>query len=338
MNAFLGAVLPVIAAPMAGAPTTLALVRAAAQAGGIGFLAGGYKPVSTLADQLTEMHAAGVPFGVNLFAPNPTPVEPAAFRRYAAEIAVDAARYGIDVRAQGPQEDDDGWQPKLDLLLGNPPPVVSFTFGLPPRQALQAFQEAGTRVVLTVTSRSEAKRAAELRPDALAVQSSDAGGHSGTFTPAVPVQQRAIESLLADVREVTDLPLIAAGGIGTAERVRDVIAAGAAAVMVGTALLRTDESGAGPAQRRALTEDRGTVVTRAFTGRPARALRNDFTERHSFTAPLGYPAIHHLTSGMRAGATKAGDGERINLWAGTEYRLARAGSAAAVVTELARLL
>jgi nitronate monooxygenase len=189
-----------------------------------------------------------------------------------------------------------------------------------------------------VTSAAEARQAASLQPDALAVQSSDAGGHSATFTPAVPAQPAGIEALLASVRVVTDLPLIAAGGIGTCERVRDVIASGAAAVMVGTALLRTDECGAGPAQKQAMTEDRGTVVTRAFSGRPARALRNEFTERHSARAPLGYPAIHHLTSAMRAAATKAGDAERINLWAGTEYRFASSGSAAGVVTELARLL
>ena len=108
--------------------------------------------------------------------------------------------------------------------------------------------------------------------------------------------------------------------------------------MVGTVLLRTDESGASPAQKQAMTERRGTVVTRAFTGRPARALRNGFAERHTAEAPLGYPALHHLTSEMRAAAARAGDAERLNLWAGTGYASAPTGSAEHVIKTLTKLL
>jgi nitronate monooxygenase len=334
----LGMRIPVIAAPMAGAPTTTRLVTAAAHSGGIGFLAAGYKSAELVARQVAEMHQAAIPFGVNLFAPSPTPVDPAQFRRYAAEIASDAAEYGIDLTGQLPREDDDEWQPKLDALLAAPPLLVSITFGLPSRREVAALQLAGSLVLITVTSAAEAALANEVQPDGLAVQSSAAGGHSGTFTPEILPIPLPLEELLASVRAVTQLPLIAAGGIATPERVRDVVAAGAQAVMVGTALLRTDESGASPAQKQAMTEERGTVVTRAFTGRPARALRNGFTERHSAGAPLGYPAIHHLTIGMRAAAAKAGDAERINLWAGTGYFTAPAGSAANVLSELALLL
>jgi nitronate monooxygenase len=334
----LGMRIPVIAAPMAGAPTTTRLVTAAAHSGGIGFLAGGYKSAELVASQVAEMHQAAIPFGVNLFAPNPTRVDPAQFRRYAAEIASDAAPYGIDLTAQQPREDDDEWQAKLDALLTTPPPLVSITFGLPSRREVAALQRAGSRVLITVTSAAEAALASEVQPDGLAVQSSAAGGHSGTFTPEILPTPVPLEELLASVSAVTQLPLIAAGGIATPRRVREVVAAGAQAVMVGTALLRTDESGASQAQKQAMTEERGTVVTRAFTGRPARALRNGFIERHSAAAPLGYPAIHHLTLGMRAAATKAGDAERINLWAGTGYFTAPLGSAAKVMSALTLLL
>jgi nitronate monooxygenase len=324
---------------MAGAPTTTRLVEAAASAGAIGFLAGGYKSAETVAHQVAEMHRAGVSFGVNLFAPNPVPVNPVDFRRYAAGIAADAAEYGIDLSGPRPREDDDDWHSKIEVLLANPVSLVSFTFGLPPADVVAALQRAGSRVVVTVTNPREAAEASEIRPDALAVQSGDAGGHSGTFTPAtLPATPVAIEELLRHVRGVTDLPLIAAGGIATPERVRDAIAAGAEAVMVGTVLLRTDESGASPAQKQAMTERRGTVVTRAFTGRPARALRNGFTERHTAEAPLGYPAVHHLTSEMRAAAARAGDAERLNLWAGTGYAFAPTGSAEHVIKSLTKLL
>jgi nitronate monooxygenase len=339
----LGLALPVIAAPMAGAPTTTRLVRAAAEAGGVGFLAAGYKSAEAVAAQLAEMQQAGVPFGVNVFAPNPTPVDATAFRSYAAEISADAARYGIDVSTQQPREDDDEWQAKLDVLITSPAPLVSFTFGLPPRSVVAALQRAGSRVVVTVTNPGEAVAAEEARPDALAVQGNEAGGHFGTFTPeatpeALSAQAMPTEIVFARIRAVTALPLIAAGGIATPERVRDLIAAGATAVMIGTALLRTDESGATPAQKQAMTEARSTVVTRAFTGRPARALENAFTARHTASAPLGYPAIHHLTSGLRAAAAKAGDAERLNLWAGTGYASAATGSAAEVIRLMARLL
>jgi nitronate monooxygenase len=337
--AALGLDLPVLAAPMAGAPSTTRLVKAAASAGGIGFLAAGYKSAELVADQIAEMHRAGVSFGVNLFAPNPTPVRPADFHRYAAEIAPDAAEFGIDLSEMQPLEDDDQWRSKIDVLLANPAPLVSFTFGLPPADVVAVLQRADSRVLVTVTNAREAAEATELRPDALVVQSGEAGGHSGTFTPStLPVTPVVIEELVSRVRAITVLPLIAAGGIATPERVRDAIAAGADAVMVGTFLLRTDESGAGRAQKHAMTEGRGTVVTRAFTGRPARALRNRFTESHTASAPLGYPALHHLTSGMRAAAAKAGDAEHLNLWAGTGYASAPTGSAATAIRGLTRLL
>jgi len=108
---------------------------------------------------------------------------------------------------------------------------------------------------------------------------------------------------------------------------------------VGTVLLRSDESGTSSVHRAALADpDRGeTVVTRAFTGRPARALPNAFSRAHDGSAPFGYPAIHHLTSPLRRAATAAGDAERVNLWAGTGYRQATAEPLAVILARLSRL-
>jgi NAD(P)H-dependent flavin oxidoreductase YrpB (nitropropane dioxygenase family) len=133
------------------------------------------------------------------------------------------------------------------------------------------------------------------------------------------------------------LPLIAAGGIDGPEAVARLIRAGAAAVAVGTLLLRTDEAGTSASHRAALADPAfgRTVITHAFTGRPARALYNGFIARHDATAPFGYPAVHHLTRPIRKAAGAAGDTDRLHLWAGTGYRRAPAGPAADVIRNLA---
>jgi nitronate monooxygenase len=332
--------LPVLAAPMAGGPTVPAMVVAAGRAGSLGFLAAGYKTPEAVADEVAAVRVTGVPFGVNVFAPNPVPVDAGEFDRYARAIEPEAEHYGVDVRGAVPREDDDGWRDKIDVLLDDPVPVVSFTFGVPEPAVVGALQRAGSVVVQTVTSPAEAAVAVAAGVDALAVQGAAAGGHSGTLTPgrvppAVPTVPTA--TLVADVRRATGLPLVAAGGIARPSDVADAIRAGASAVMVGTALLLAPESGASDAYRAAVTDaDRGdTVVTRAFTGRPARALRNRFVDRYDRAAPSGYPAIHYLTSPLRRAAAAAGDPEVINLWAGTGYRSAEPVPVATTLERLA---
>jgi nitronate monooxygenase len=333
----LGMVVPVIGAPMAGGPAGPPLVLAVNDAGGLGFLGAGYKTAQALADEIRVVRAAGTPFGVNLFAPPPVPIEPAEFRAYARRIAPEAARYDLDLSDAELIEDDDGWLAKIDLLLADPVPLVSVTFGLPDASMVAAFQRAGTAVAVTVTSAGEAALAAELKPDLLLVQGSAAGGHSGTFTPSRVPDPIPLPDLVRAVRSVTGLPLVGAGGIGTTDQAAAALQAGAAAIAIGTLLLRTDESEASATHQAALADParRGTVVTRAFTGRPARALRNEFSDRYSAAAPLGYPAVHYLTRAMRKAAAAAGDPERVHLWAGTGYQHAETGPAAAAVARLA---
>jgi nitronate monooxygenase len=326
----LGVTLPVLAAPMAGDAGTVALAVAAGRAGGLGFVAGGYKSATALGEQIAAVRAAGVPFGVNLFAPNPLPVDLAEFRRYAAVIGVETGP---------PVEDDDAWAAKTDILLADPVPLVSFTFGLPGTALIAALRERGTVVAQTVTSEAEAGAAAAAGADLLIVQGSAAGGHSGTWTPQRPTPAVPLPELVARVRSAAPLPVVAAGGLATGKDVAAIIATGAIAAMAGTAVLRTPEAGTSAAHRAALLDPRrGTVVTRAFTGRPARGLRNDFIDRYDRLAPYGYPALHHLTGPLRRAAAAAGDAERIHLWAGTGHRLAAADPAASVLTDLAGAL
>ncbi|HEX3829968.1 MAG TPA: nitronate monooxygenase [Sporichthyaceae bacterium] len=334
----LGVRIPVLAAPMAGGPTTPQMVVAAAEVGSLGFLAGGYKTAQALGEQIRQVRAATPTFGVNLFVPNPIPVDPEEFRRYAAAIQVEAAEHGLDLATAPLVEDDDDWPAKIELLIADPVPVVSFTFGLPDNRTLAELRRVGTLLVQTITSAEEARLAAEAGVDALAVQSVRAGGHSGTFTPRRRPANRPLSELVAEVRQAVRLPLIGAGGIAEGPDVAATLAAGASAVAVGTLLLLTPESGAGATYRAALAEKRAveTVVTAAFTGRPARGIRNGFTDRWTAAAPIGYPAVHHLTIPLRRAAAAAADSERLHLWAGTGHHAVEAQPTAAVLTELAR--
>jgi nitronate monooxygenase len=331
----LGAELPVLAAPMAGGPTTPALVLAATEAGSAGFLAGGYKTPEALEAEIAEVQARTSRFGVNLFAPHPTRVDPSAYAAYRERLLPLAERYGVELPAEA-REDDDHWQAKVDVLVAAAPPVVSFTFGLPDEASAGRLRRAGCVLVQTVTSAEEARTAGEARMDALAVQSAEAGGHSGTFTPDRPPARIPLPDLVRAVRAVTDLPLIAAGGVGTPTDVGAALGAGAGAVGIGTLLLLADEAGTNAAHRAGLLgADRGDpVTTAAFTGRPAGALRNQFLAAYDAVAPLGYPALHHLTSPIRRAAAAVGDAEHVNLWAGTGYRNTQARPAGEILVGL----
>jgi nitronate monooxygenase len=327
---------PIVAAPMSGGPTTPAMVCAATRAGGLGMLAAGYKTTEAVAAEIKQVRAEGVPFGVNVFAPNPLPVDPDSYRTYAAVIQREADQFGLTLPPD-PIEDDDQFDAKIALLLDDPVPIVSFTFGIPPSNVIGALQKAGTLVMQTVTTADQATQASAAGADLLAVQASTAGGHSATLTPREPVAATPIAELVRSVTAAVDIPVVAAGGIATPEDVVEVIQAGAAAAIVGTVLLRASESGASATHQAALIDPlrTETVLTRSFTGRPARGLRNSFIDAHEAQAPLGYPAIHYLTSPLRKAAAAAGKPDFVHLWAGTGYRHASAEPTADILQRLA---
>ncbi|WP_292672878.1 nitronate monooxygenase [Nocardioides sp.] len=325
---------PVLAAPMAGGPTTPALVLAASDAGSAGFLAAGYQTPDALVAQVEEVRARTDAYGVNVFAPNPLPVDPAAYAAYRELLLPLADHYQVDLPAE-PVEDDDHWHAKVDALASAGAPVVSFTFGIPGPWELDRLRRSGSLLVQTVTSPAEARQAAEAGVDALVVQSPDAGGHWGTLTPAAPPPRLVLPDLVSAVAAVVDLPLLAAGGVGSRDDVRAALAAGAEAVAVGTALLLAREAGTNPAHRAGLTDRGRPVTTHAFSGRPAGALPNGFLAAYDAAAPLGYPALHHLTAPIRRAAASAGDSEHVNVWAGTGYRSAEHRPAAEILRGLA---
>ncbi|MCX4750185.1 nitronate monooxygenase [Kitasatospora sp. NBC_01287] len=333
--------LPITAAPMAGGASTPELVAAVNAAGGLGWLAAGYKSATAMAEQIARTRElTGRPFGVNLFVPAATdPAALAAVPAYRAELLPEAERWGVALPGSIAPDDED-WAAKIAVLLADPVPLLSYTFALPTRQEAHALRAVGTAQVATVTSAAEARVAAALGMDALCVQGPEAGGHRGTHTAAAVPGGEPLLDLLALVRAAVDLPLIAAGGLGDGARIAAALGAGAAAVQLGTAFLLADEAGTSAPHRAALA-DRAfteTVRTRAFTGRVARGLRNSFTDRHADHAPHAYPEVHHLTAPLRAAAAGRGDTQQMHLWAGTAFRQARSGAAGEITARLWREL
>jgi nitronate monooxygenase len=327
---------PILVAPMAGGPSTPELAAAGTNAGGLGFIAAGYLTAEVFAERLTAARGlTSGPIGANLFAPQPSAGTTADIGRYAEALAAEAEHYGAQLGAQ--RWDDDHWAAKLEVLLDVRPPVASFTFGVPSEQECRRLREAGITVVGTVTTLSEARTAVASGVDAVAVQGPSAGGHRGTFDPAAQPATQPLGELLAEVKAAVDVPVVAAGGLMTAAEVGDVLAAGAVAAQLGTAFLLADEAGSSPVHRGALQDPQfaETVVTRCFSGRYARGLRNRFIEDHDGAAPFGYPEIHHMTSPLRAAAVRAGDPHGTNVWAGTGFQKARTGTVAEIMSSLA---
>lgn len=324
----------VVAAPMAGGPSTAALAAAVGEAGGLGFLAAGYRSADAVAEEIARLRGlTSAPFGVNVFSPTPTPPEEAArVAAYARLLAPRAAALGA--RLGEPVHGDDHHDAKVDLLARLRPSVVSFAFGVPPARSVEALHAAGVPVWLTVTSPEDAVAATAAGADALVVQGWEAGGHRGGSSDAEPAQLGLLP-LLALVRRVTGLPLVAAGGIADGRGVAAVLAAGASLAQLGTAFLRCPEAGTAPVHAAALAEERPTTVTRVFTGRRARALVNRATAELAADAPAAYPEVHALSQPLRAAARAAGDAEELHLWAGQAHGLAEPVPAGDLVARLA---
>lgn len=329
---------PIVAAPMAGGPSTPELVAAVAEAGGLGFLAGGYLSPDALVERIEQTRElTGVAFGVNLFVPADLDRDRdlAAVQEYADRLRFGARRLGAKLGSVD-WHDRDRFEDKVTLLLDDPVAVVSFTFGIPPEHVITALHGCGTEVVITVTDPDEALAAARAGAAALCIQGAAAGGHRGTHDAAAIPNEDSWTELLRRCRSVAALPMIVCGGIMTRAQVEFALQSGAAAVQCGTAFLLTDEAGTSSAARAGLTDRTLTrsVVTRAFSGRPARGVRNEFIEQFDEFAPPVYPVVDQITKPVRAAAAADGNYQWVSLWAGTGWESARTGPAAAVVEGL----
>jgi nitronate monooxygenase len=325
---------PVVGAPMAGGPSTAGLVAAISEAGALGFLAAGYKPVDKVAAEVEAVRGAtSAPFGLNLFVVEPFEADPVALDAYRRSLEPEAARLGTDLGE--PRWDDDHWPSKLELVLDLRPDVVSFTFGCPRPDVLRRLAELDVLTTVTVTSVTEAREAVARGAESLAVQGPEAGGHRGQWDQTAAPARRPLRDLLPDVTAAVDVPVVAGGGVADAADVASVVGLGAVAAQVGTAYLLADEAGTNPVHRAAVTDPTfaRTDLTRAYTGRWARGLANRFMAEHA-DAPASFPQLHHLTAPLRAAAVAAGDGQVALLLAGSRHADARTAPAA----EITRLL
>lgn len=328
---------PLVGAPMAGGPSTPELAAAVSNAGGLGFVAGGYKTPQQLADQIVAARAAtSGPVGVNLFVPQPSDADMVLLDEYADRLEPLAELYGVEV-GRPRIGDDDCWAEKLAVVADLRPTAVSFTFGTPQPADLEQLRDLHILTLVTVTSAYEAGIAVGHGADGLVVQGPDAGGHRGTFAPDVLSGTESLDELLKAIGAAhPDVALVAAGGLGTATDVTRVLGHGAVAAQIGTALLLCDEAGTNDTHRAALQhpEFTNTIVTAAFSGRYARSLENDFTRALDEVAPLGYPEVNQMTSPIRAAAAALGDPHGTSLWAGTAHQLAKPGPAADIIASL----
>jgi nitronate monooxygenase len=320
---------------MAGGPSTVRLVVGAAEAGAFAFLAGGYKTTAALRAEMAQVRqATSSPFGVNVFVPGRPSSAPELLVAYLGGVRSDATALGVSLGAA--TWDDDEFGAKVDALVADPPAVVSFTFGCPPEPDVRRLQHAGVLVAVTVTTPEEADLGLQLGVDALCLQGAEAGAHRGHFVNDDRADQdRPLAALLASVVRRTRVPLLAAGGLSGPEDVARVVAAGATIAQLGTAFLRCPESGASAIHKAALPHPlfAETAVTRAFSGRRARALVNRFMLGHP-SAPPAYPEINNATRPLRAAAAAAGDPHRMSLYAGTGSTPAQARPVAEVVAHL----
>jgi nitronate monooxygenase len=324
---------PIVQAPLGGGPSTPALAAAVCEAGGLGFLATGYRTSDAVRAEIAELRGlTSRPFGLNIFVPGPASEDTAALESYAGRLAGDAARLGVELGEA--RHDDDGWEEKLALAREERVPVVSFTFGCPDATVVAQLQAAGCAVWVTVTTSAEAVAAADGGADALVVQGVEAGGHRGSGDAAAPGDDGLL-ALLQLVRAVTDRPLVATGGIATGRGVAAVLAAGASAAQLGTAFMLTPEAATSEAHRESFSRTARTALTRAFTGRWARGIENRFMREHGDEAPLAYPEVHNLAAPLRAAARERGDADGFNLWAGQAYPLTEAVPAGELVRRLA---
>jgi nitronate monooxygenase len=349
MTAFLrdlGIRLPVVQAPMAGGGDTPALVAAVGEGGGLGCIGAAYLDAAQIASAAAAVRAAGAwPFGINLFAPQPA-VAPVPERVSAAALAiVRAACERLDVPTPAlPGQVPDAFAGQLAAALDSGARVLSFTLGPPPAGAVEAAHARGMSVWGTATTPAEARALAAAGVDAIIAQGAEAGGHRGQFDASAAPALVGTLALVPQVVDATGLPVLASGGVMDGRGIAGALALGASGVQMGTAFLACTESGIGAAYRAALARARAEDIctTRAFSGRPARGIRNAFVDAVDAAAcasgvdgvTLPFPLQNELTRPLRRAAALAGADGWLSLWAGQGVAHARFLPAAELMRRL----
>lgn len=325
--------LPIVGAPMAGGPSTPELAAAVSHAGALGSLGLGYSTPDQIRDAIrATRELTDAPFQVNLFVPPPEPpaLDAGAVGHVEGMLAELRADLGLPPRLPVPAEVAVPFPDQVQVLLEERVAVAGFAFGVPPADLVGALRENGSVVVATATSVAEGRALLDAGVQVLCAQGAEAGGHRGQFLggdgsgPAGegapigdPLTTMALVPAMVDA--LGEAPVIAAGGLRDGRSVLAVLALGADAAQLGTAFLRSPEAGTNEAFRKALAAADGseTVLTTAFSGKPARGLRNAYVDAVGVRPDVPpYPVTHVLTAELRAAARAAGRSDLQSLWAG----------------------
>ena len=333
---------PIIQAPLAGGGETPDLVAAVCNAGALGFIGAAYLTPAQIAEVAEAARSKTQrPFGINLFAPLPEPSLPTSAEAAVARVAPYFRELGLPAPSLASQPTH-RFADQLAAALESGASAFSFTFCILPGDAIRAIQQRGMFLLGTATTVSEAIDLEKAGVHAIVTQGSEAGGHRGTFGGDFHSCMIGTISLVPQVVDAVDVPVIASGGIMDGRGIAAALALGASAVQMGTAFLTCNKSGASSAYRQAILNAREdqTCITRAFSGRPARGIANRFaTEMDSGDSEaciLPFPLQNALTRPLRTAAAKQGRAEYLSLWAGQGVRLARQLSAANLIAQLAR--
>jgi nitronate monooxygenase len=319
-----GLSMPVIMAPMAGAcPAELA--AAVSNAGGMG--ACGVLPLTPGQISVwTEKFRSGTngAFLLNSWTPGPEPTRDYNHEELLKKFLSD---FGPEVPLIDTRNLQISFEEQCEAMLEARPNVISSIMGLYEPTFIEKMKQQGIKWFATVTSVSEAILAQKAGADALVVQGSEAGGHRGNFYTAYD-QSAGLMALLPVVADVVDIPLIATGGIVDSRSVSAAILLGASAVQIGTGLLRTPEAAIKSSWADAIkvTRPEDTITTRAFSGKPGRAIRNCYTEaahKKDSPIPTSYPMQRALTEGMRLKASDENKIDSMQAWAGQAASLAK---------------
>lgn len=332
---WLGIRVPILLAPMAGAcPPSLSI--AVANAGGLGACGAlMMKPDEILAWSKEFRSKSEGSFQLNLWIPDPPPVRNIELENLQREFLAD---WGPPVHPEAGNTPLHDFAAQGEAMLQAAPKVISSIMGLYGPKFVSELKRRRIFWFATVTMVAEAKAAESAGADAVVAQGIEAGGHRGAFHPDQAEQQSVgLMALLPQVVDAVNVPVIATGGIADVRSVAAALLLGASAVQIGTGFLRAPEAMTPPsyADRLARTEAHETIVTRAFSGRPGRCVANAYV-RAALTGPTPapYPIQRGLTAAMRDAAKKAGDAERMQMWAGQSAKLARSEPAGEIVRHL----
>ncbi|MEZ4523561.1 MAG: nitronate monooxygenase [Thermomicrobiales bacterium] len=330
---------PIIQAPMAGS-TTPELAAAVSNAGGLGSLGLGTIPAGEAGAQMAAFaELSEGPLNANFFChEHPVDVDMtgremrARLQRWYFEAGLGEVPYPTIPWGTFGHE-------QVEQILAHRPAVVSFHFGLPDDDLVDAVRAAGCLIISSATTVAEARWLEERGADAVIAQGIEAGGHRGTFLDADPSEQPGLFSLLPQVVSAVDLPVIAAGGIADGRAIAAAFVLGASAVQMGTAFLRCPEATVHPAHRQALASagERRTRQTKLFSGKPARAFVNRFMESFQEVEELvaPYPSQASLFGPIARTTPEDEAGDVIPMWAGQSAVLTREMPAADLVATLA---